>query len=57
MLYVLTAWLVEPTMFMINKLSSGGCKIKVYDAQKCKKCGYLANAVYKKTITYAVCPH
>lgn len=56
MLYVLTAWLAG-TYYVHDKLSSGGCKIKVYDAQKCKKCGYLANAVYKNTITYAVCPH
>lgn len=49
--------MVSGTYYVHDKLSSGGCKIKVYDAQKCKKCGYLANAVYKNTITYAVCPH
>lgn len=36
---------------------SGGCTVKVYTCQRCKKCGYLANSVYKNTITYAVCPH
>ena len=36
---------------------SGGCTVKVYKCQKCEKCGYLANAVYQNTITYAVCPH
>ena len=40
-----------------QKLSSGGCKVVVYNAQRCKKCGYLANAVYNSTITYATCPH
>lgn len=35
----------------------GGCTVKVYTCQRCEKCGYLANAVYKNTITYAVCPH
>ena len=33
---------------------SGGCTVKVYTCQRCKKCGYLANSVYKNTITYAV---
>lgn len=37
--------------------SSGGCTIKVYTCQRCKKCGYLANAVYSHTTTYAKCPH
>ncbi len=35
----------------------GGCTVKVYTCQRCKKCGYLANSVYKNTITYAKCPH
>ena len=37
--------------------SSGGCEVKVYTCQRCNKCGYLANAKYYKTITYAKCPH
>lgn len=37
--------------------SSGGCTVKVYTCQRCKKCGYLANKKYYNTITYAVCPH
>lgn len=37
--------------------SSGGCTIKEYKAQKCKKCGYLANAVLYGTYTYVTCPH
>lgn len=37
--------------------SSGGCTVKVYTCQRCKKCGYLANAKYHSTITYATCPH
>lgn len=40
-----------------EKTSSGGCKVTVYNAQRCKKCGYLANAVYNSTHTYATCPH
>ena len=40
-----------------EKTSSGGCKVTVYNAKRCKKCGYLANAVYNNTITYAKCPH
>lgn len=37
--------------------SSGGCTVKEYTAQRCKKCGYLANAKYYATYTYAKCPH
>ena len=37
--------------------NSGGCSVKVYKAQRCKKCGYLANAVYQYTATYDKCPH
>ena len=38
-------------------LNSGGCKMKAYTVQRCVKCGYLSNAVYSHTITYAKCPH
>lgn len=37
--------------------NSGGCTVRVYTCQRCKKCGYLANAVYHSTHTYATCPH
>lgn len=37
--------------------SSGGCTVTIYTAQRCKKCGYLANAQYYNTVTYAKCPH
>lgn len=37
--------------------SSGGCTVKIYTCQRCKKCGYLANAQYYATTTYAKCPH
>lgn len=37
--------------------SSGGCTVKVYTCQRCKKCGYLANKKYSNTITFAKCPH
>lgn len=36
---------------------SGGCTVTVYTCQRCKKCGYLANAKYYATHTYAKCPH
>lgn len=35
----------------------GGCTVTVYTCQRCKKCGYLANAVYDSTRTYTKCPH
>ena len=37
--------------------SSGGCTVTVYTCQRCNKCGYLANAKYYATHTYAKCPH
>ena len=37
--------------------SSGGCTVRVYTAQRCKKCGYMANAVYQYSTTYVKCPH
>ena len=39
------------------KNSNGGCVVTVYTAQRCEKCGYLANAKYYATHTYAKCPH
>ena len=49
--------MVDGTVSAHKSNGSGGCTVKVYTCQRCKKCGYLANAVYKNTITYAVCPH
>ena len=49
--------MVDGYYYTHDKLSSGGCKITIYNAQRCKKCGYLANAVYNNTVTYAKCPH
>lgn len=37
--------------------SSGGCTVKVYTCQRCKKCGYLANKKYSHTITSTKCTH
>ena len=45
--------------YLKNHISngSGGCTVKVYTCQRCTRCGYLANAQYHNTVTYAVCPH
>lgn len=45
--------------YLKNHISngSGGCTVKVYTCQRCTRCGYLANAKYHNTVTYAVCPH
>lgn len=40
-----------------KKNSSGGCTVEEYTCQRCKKCGYLANAVLYGTYTYPKCPH
>ncbi len=49
--------MVDGTFYTHAKNSSGGCTIKVYTCQKCKKCGYRANAVYSHTITSTKCTH
>ena len=54
---ICTHSMVDGTVSAHKSNGSGGCTVKVYTCQRCKKCGYLANAVYKNTITYAVCPH
>lgn len=49
--------MVDGTFYTHAKNSSGGCVVKVYSCQKCKKCGYRANAVYMYSATYDKCPH
>ena len=49
--------MVDGTFFTHAKNSSGGCTVKVYTCQRCKKCGYLANKKYYATHSYAKCPH
>lgn len=49
--------MVEGYYYVHEKLSSGGCRTKIYNAQRCKKCGYLANAVYSHTVTSTKCTH
>ena len=45
--------------YLKNHISngSGGCSVKVYTCQRCTRCGYLANAKYYATHSYAKCPH
>ena len=49
--------MADSSFYTHAKNSSGGCTVKVYTCQKCKKCGYRANAVLYSTTTYAKCPH
>ena len=49
--------MIPATFYTHAKNSSGGCTIKVYNCQRCEKCGYRANATYANTVTYAKCPH
>ena len=37
--------------------SSGGCTVKEYKCKRCKKCGYLSDAVLYGTHIYPKCPH
>lgn len=49
--------MVNGTVSAHKSNGKGGCTVKVYTCQRCEKCGYLANAVYKYTATYDKCPH
>lgn len=49
--------MVDGKFFTHANNSSGGYTVKVYTCQKCKKCGYRANAVLYSTTTYTKCPH
>lgn len=49
--------MVDGTFYTHSSNTSGGCTIKVYTCQKCKKCGYRANAVYKYKVVYSTCTH
>lgn len=49
--------MVDGTFYTHSSNTSGGCTIKVYTCQKCKKCGYRANAVYKYKVVYPTCTH
>lgn len=37
--------------------STGGCTVKIYNAQICTKCNYLVVGTLISTTTYTVCPH
>lgn len=54
---ICTHSMVNGTVSAHKRNGSGGCTVKVYTCQRCKKCGYLANAVYQSTHTYVTCPH
>lgn len=36
---------------------SGGCRVKVYTAKRCVKCGYIEIGSLDHTVIYVVCPH
>lgn len=40
-----------------NSNSSGGCTVRVYNAQQCIRCGYIKTGSLYATYTYTVCPH
>ena len=39
------------------KNDKGGCTLKYYDAQRCSKCGLIANRELVSTTEYVKCPH
>lgn len=48
----------EPgTRVMHDKKSDGSCLVKVYDAERCSKCGFVLVGDQISEIKYMVCPH
>lgn len=43
------------TQHILN--GKGGCTMEYYNAQKCKKCGYVIVGSKYNTQTNSVCPH
>lgn len=37
--------------------ADGGCKVCVYDSERCTKCGYIIDKSLISTTTFTVCPH
>lgn len=48
---------VSGTIQEHSKHSDGGCEVRVYDGERCSKCGYMKRGEWINTVTYAVCPH
>lgn len=40
-----------------NSNNSGGCIVRIYNAQQCIRCGYIKTGSLFSTTTYPVCPH
>lgn len=40
-----------------NKQSGGGCIVRVYEAERCRKCGWILLGDFISETRYAVCPH
>lgn len=45
------------TRVMHDKKSDGSCLVKVYDAERCSKCGFVLIGDFISETRYAVCPH
>lgn len=37
--------------------SDGSCEVRIYNAERCVRCGHVIRGDWINTITYAVCPH
>lgn len=56
--YALCNHTMKSGYYQIHKPdNSGGCRVEVYYAQKCTKCGYLKLGSLYRTEIYPVCPH
>lgn len=56
--YALCNHILESGYYSTHKSNdTGGCRLKVYNAKRCSRCGYIEIGDLNYTITYVVCPH
>lgn len=57
-MYILCNHVMEKGYYHAHKSnSSGGCTVRVYNAERCIRCGYIKTSTLDSTHTYTVCPH
>lgn len=56
--YALCNHILESGYYTTHKSDgSGGCRVRVYKAKRCSRCGYIEIGDLDHTVIYVVCPH
>ncbi len=57
-LYAICNHVMKDGFYSVHKSNStGGCEVRVYNAKRCIRCGYIDVGSLYSTTTYPVCPH